>query len=143
MTEHHCTSAEIMEDSVGMAAYTMDSHNCQRFAKDGRIWNEGDVQVHGGLPYPISYRCVIPKKGECENLFIPFCLSASHIAFGSIRMEPVFMILAESCAHAAKVALQSNTSVQNLSYAVLRAELEKAGQVLSGVPPVDDPQGGE
>lgn len=144
MTEHHCTGAETIEDAVGMAAYTMDSHNCQRFVtKDGHVKNEGDVQVPGGPPYPISYRALIPKKGECENLFIPFCLSASHIAFGSIRMEPVFMILAESCVHAAGLALQQGISVQDVSYAELRQELEKAGQVLGNVARVADLQNGE
>lgn len=143
MTEHHCTGAKTERDAVGLAAYTMDSHNCQRYAKDGRIWNEGDVQVHSGPPYPISYRALIPKKGECENLFVPFCLSASHIAFGSIRMEPVFMILAESCVHAAKLAIRKDQAVQAVDYALLRDELQKAGQVLGNVAPVKNIQSGE
>jgi len=142
MTEHHCTGAELVEDSIALAAYTMDSHNCRRFARDGRVWNEGDVQVPCGPPYPVSYRAVIPKQGECENLFIPFCLSATHIAFGSIRMEPVFMILAESCVHAALLALRAGTSAQDVPYAELRAQLLAAGQILDPVPKAEDAQAG-
>lgn len=144
MTEHHCMGNETVEDAVALAAYTMDSHNCQRFVtKEGIVMNEGDVQVHSGPPYPISYRSLIPKKGECENLFVPFCLSASHIAFGSIRMEPVFMILSESCVHAAEVALDGGTSVQDISYAALKAKLEAAGQVLGNVANAVNKQSGE
>lgn len=143
MTEHHCTGAQVAEESIALAAYTMDSHNCRRIVLDGRVLNEGDVQVPGGPPFPISYRSVIPKRGECENLFIPFCLSASHIAFGSIRMEPVFMILAESCVHAALLALRHGTSVQEVPYEELRSQLLAAGQKLDGVPRVQDLQNGE
>lgn len=143
MTEHHCNGTETAGDAIGLAAYTMDSHNCRRFAKDGRIWNEGDVQVHTGPPYPISYRALVPKTGECENLLVPFCLSASHIAFGSIRMEPVFMILAESCVHAAKLAIQHETSVQAVDYPRLKEVLLQAGQVLGNVAAAKDTQSGE
>lgn len=143
MTEHHCTGAEVVVDSIALAAYTMDSHNCQRFVQDGLVRNEGDVQVPGGPPYPISYRAVIPRRGECQNLFVPFCLSASHIAFGSIRMEPVFMILAESCVHAAHLALKNDLPVQDVPYQDLRAALLAARQVLDPVPQVEDRQGGE
>ena len=144
MTEHHCTGAQTALDSVGLAAYTMDSHNCRRFAtEDGRVLNEGDVQVHGGDPYPISYRAIIPRRGECENLFVPFCLSASHIAFGSIRMEPVFMILAESSVHAAELAIRRETSVQEVPYDALREQLLSAGQILGNVKKVSDLQSGE
>jgi len=144
MTEHHCRSQEIVEDAIGMAAYTMDSHNCQRFVtKDGLVKNEGDVQIHSGPPYPISYRSIIPKRGECENLVIPFCLSASHIAFGSIRMEPVFMILAESGLHAISIALRDGSAVQDVSYDVLKADLLAAGQVLGDITTMAaDPQNG-
>ena len=143
MTEHHCTGAETVDDSVALAAYTMDSHNCQRFVRDGKVLNEGDVQVPAGAPYSISYRSLIPRRGECENLLIPFCLSASHIAFGSIRMEPVFMILAESCVHAAALALSDEVPIQDVAYDRLRSRLEGAGHVLDPVPKVEDTQGGE
>ncbi|HEY8967286.1 MAG TPA: FAD-dependent oxidoreductase [Candidatus Methylacidiphilales bacterium] len=143
MTEHHCRGEARAEDSAGLAAYTMDSHNCRRFVQDGRVLNEGDVQAPCGPPYPVSYRALVPKDGECANLFAPFCLSASHIAFGSIRMEPVFMVLAESCVHAALLALEKETPVQRVPYEDLRARLLAAGQVLDPVAPVRDPQAGE
>jgi FAD dependent oxidoreductase len=79
---------------VGMAAYTMDSHNCERLVVNGMVKNEGNVEKGGFGPYPVSYRALIPKAAECNNLYVPVCLSASHIAYGSIRMEPVFMVLA-------------------------------------------------
>ncbi|MCB0749842.1 MAG: FAD-dependent oxidoreductase, partial [Ignavibacteriae bacterium] len=96
----------------------------------GYVRNEGDVQVGGFPPYPISYRSIIPKKEECGNLLVPVCLSSSHIAFGSIRMEPVFMILAESATFAASLAISYVQEVQNVNYSTLRTELVKANQVL-------------
>jgi hypothetical protein len=137
MNEHHCRGTEIVEDVIGLAAYTMDSHNCQRFAQDGRVWNEGDVQVAGFPPYPISYRAIVPRRGECENLIVPVCLSSSHIAYGSIRMEPVFMILGQSSAAAASLAIDGNIAVQDVPYADLRQQLERDGQVLSWDVPTD------
>src|SRR5436190_22423380 len=98
MTEQHCRGQAVASDSVGLAAYNMDSHNCQRIVKNGHVENEGDVQVPPMKPYPISYRALVPKATECENLFVPVCLSGTHIAYGSIRMEPVFMILGQSAA---------------------------------------------
>lgn len=130
-TEADCTYQRKCDDPVGLAAYTMDSHNCRRFVRDGRVLNEGDVQVHVGGPYGISWRSLIPKLGECENLIVPVCLSASHIAYGSIRMEPVFMTMGQTAASAASLALDSGKpAVQALDYALLRARLEKDGQVL-------------
>lgn len=143
MTEHHCTGAALVDDSVGLAAYTMDSHNCQRFVRDGKVLNEGDVQVPAGPPYPISYRALVPRQGECGNLFVPFALSASHIAFGSIRMEPVFMILAESCVHAAWLALRDGVAVQEVEYAELKQRLLDANQVLDPTLQSADAQSGE
>lgn len=131
MTEHECRGARTAGDAIGLAAYTMDSHNCRRFVQDGRVRNEGDVQVHGFPPYPISYRAIIPRTGECENLLVPVCLSASHIAYGSIRMEPVFMILGQSAATAAHLALAAGGPVQRVPYPDLRAALLKGGQVLA------------
>lgn len=143
MTEHHCTGAAVADESVALAAYTMDSHNCRRFVQDGRVLNEGDVQAETGPPFPISYRALVPPRGACTNLFVPFCLSASHIAFGSIRMEPVFMILAESCVHAAILAMEGDCSVQDVPYEALRPALLAAGQILDPVPRVKDLQSGE
>jgi hypothetical protein len=143
MTEHHCTGRDVAGDAVGLAAYTMDSHNCRRVVIDGNVHNEGDVQIHSGPPYPISYRSIVPRSGECENVFVPFCLSASHIAFGSIRMEPVFMILAESAVEAAALAIEEDIPVQQVPYWELRERLITAGQVIDPVPPVKDVQAGE
>lgn len=130
MTEHNCRGQTKAEDPVGLAAYTMDSHNCRRIVKDGRAENEGDVQVGGFPPYPISYRAIIPKADECENLLVPICLSATHIAYGSIRMEPVFMILGQSAATAAALSLDAKFSLQKLNYGILRTCLLKDKQVL-------------
>src|ERR1041385_2243385 len=130
MTEKNCRESLQVEDAIGLAAYTMDSHNCQRIVKDGQVENEGDVQVGGFPPYPISYRSIVPKESECENLFVPVCLSASHIAYGSIRMEPVFMVLGQSAAVAANLALEKKCSVQDVRAAELREELLAGKQVL-------------
>lgn len=130
MTEKNCTRAEVAPDSVGMGAYNMDSHHIQRYiTKEGHVRNEGDVQVRV-RPYPISYRSIRPKAGECTNLLVPVCLSASHIAFGSIRMEPVFMVLGQSAATAAVHAIEQRVDVQRIDAARLRARLEQDGQVL-------------
>lgn len=131
ITEHVCLGRESCDDAVGMGAYNMDSHNCCRFVHDGRVVNDGDVQVKLPGPYPISYRAIVPPRGACGNLFVPVCLSATHIAYGSARMEPVFMILGESAAIAADVCLRETAAVQNLQYSGLRDELLAASQVLS------------
>lgn len=133
MTEHNCRGTVKAEDSVGLGAYNMDSHNCQRIAKAGRAVNEGDVQVPV-KPYSISYRSIVPKPSECANLFVPVCLSATHIAYGSIRMEPVFMILGQSAATAACFAIDEKISVQSVNYQKLRARLAADHQVLEWKP---------
>lgn len=140
MTQHNCQGNETVGDGVGMAAYGMDSHNCQRLVVNGMVKNEGDVQYHGFAPYPISYRSIIPKKEECVNLTVPVCVSSTHIAFGSIRMEPVFMVLGQSAAVAASMAIDNNSSVQEIDVNVLRKRL-KEDPYLDGSTPeilVDD-----
>ena len=139
MTQHNCQGRVVAEDSVGLAAYTMDSHNTQRYAKDGRVWNEGDVQVGGFSPYAISYRSLVPKKSQCANLLVPVCLAASHISYGSIRMEPVFMVLGQSTATAAAMAIDAKSSVQEVPYAKLRERLLADEQVLDWVGPKRTP----
>ena len=121
---------------VGMGSYNMDSHNVQRYVvhdADGSAYvrNEGDIQVNPGGPYPISYGALIPKKAECENLLVPVAVSSSHIAYGSIRMEPVFMILGQSAATAAVLAIDGELAVQDVPYDKLKARLLADGQVLS------------
>jgi hypothetical protein len=130
MTERHCEGGSAVLDPVGLAAYTMDSHHVRRQVIDGMVKNEGDVQMKVPAPYGISYRSIIPRRGECGNLLVPWSLSASHIAFGSIRMEPVFMSLAQSAAIAAREARLTGTTVQELPYKKLRAALLDAGIVL-------------
>lgn len=138
MTEHECRGRRIVPDSIGLAAYTMDSHNCRRFVHRPRssreqdsVLNEGDVQAHGFPPYPISFRAMVPKQAECENLLVPVSLSASHIAYGSIRMEPVFMIIGQSAAIAADLALAGRSPVQQVPYPDLHTALQRAGQILA------------
>ncbi len=132
MTEHDCKRDRICNDPIGLGSYNMDSHNCQRFVdKNGFVRNEGDVQVSPGGAYLISYRSIVPKKGEIENILVPVCLSASHIAYGSIRMEPVFMILGQSAATAAALAIDHKQSVQSVSYGSLQEILLNDQQVIA------------
>lgn len=131
MTEAHCENRTPIEDPVGMGAYALDSHNIQRVVFKGMVKNEGDIQVSlGGKPYGISYRALVPKANECQNLLVPWALSSTHIAFGSIRMEPVFMVLSQSAATAASMAIDDATSVQKVPYAKLRERLLADGQAL-------------
>jgi hypothetical protein len=134
MTEKNCLRQEVIEDSVGMGAYNMDSHNVRRhLTADGKVRNEGDIQV-SSKPYPISYRTIRPRAAECTNLLAPLVLSSSHIAFGSIRMEPVFMVLGQSAATAAVHAIQQKTTVQGIDYAKLKTQLLADRQVLDFIP---------
>lgn len=104
-----------------MGSYTIDSHNIQRYVTpEGHVQNEGDIGVGLKGPYEIAYGALVPKKGQANNLFVPVCVSSSHIAFGSIRMEPVFMILGESSATAAAMAIDADIAVQDVPYAKLR-----------------------
>ncbi len=130
MTENELTKKTPTPDSVGMGSYTIDSHNVQRYiTPEGYVQNEGDIGV-GITPYAIAYGSLVPKKGQCDNLVVTVCVSSSHIAFGSIRMEPVFMILGQSGATAAVLAMEANQPVQEVAYAALRERLLKDGQVL-------------
>ena len=131
MTQHDCEGRGAAADAVGLAAYTMDSHHVQRYVRDGRVWNEGDVEVGGFPPYPVAYRSIRPKKSECENLLVPVCLSASHIAYGSIRMEPVFMVLGQSAATAAAMAIDAGAAVQDVDVSALQERLRRDGQILA------------
>jgi hypothetical protein len=135
MTEQNVVGRRRAEDSIGLAAYGMDSHHTQRYVSpQGYAVNEGDVQVHGFPPYPISYRAIVPKRAECTNLLVPVCLSASHIAYGSIRMEPVFMILGQSAAAAAVEAIDEQAGVQAIEVSRLQQRLRADGQVLQWPP---------
>jgi hypothetical protein len=123
MTEKNVRGEEKVTDGIGMAAYGMDSHNNQRVVVNGMVKNEGDVQVGGFPPYPISYRSITPRRAEATNLLVPVALSASHIAYGSIRMEPVFMVLGQAAAVAAGMALDAGVPVQRVNVAAVQREL--------------------
>ena len=130
LTQNNCQGKVKVDDPIGMGSYPMDSHNTQRIIINGMVKNEGNVEKGGFDPYPISYRTITPKREECTNLLVPVCLSTSHIAFGSVRMEPVFMILGESAAVAAVQAINEGNPVQEIDYGTLKAQLEANGQVL-------------
>lgn len=131
MTQHNCQGREVVADPIGLAAYTMDSHHQQRYVTDaGHVRNEGDVQVGGFPPYGISYRALLPQRDEVSNLLVPVCLSASHIAFGSIRMEPVFMITGQSAATAAALAIDNDCALHDVPYQQLADRLLADRQIL-------------
>lgn len=138
MTEHHCRGVVVASRPVAMGAYTMDSHHVRRYATaDGVVRNEGNIEVSRNKdgsrfpPYPIDYGAVIPRREECSNLFVPVCMSASHIAFGSIRMEPVFFALGQVAGTAAALAVECGVPVQDIPYGKLVERLQTDGQVLS------------
>jgi hypothetical protein len=130
MIQADCQGLRVAPDSICLGSYNMDSHNAQRRVQNGHLRNEGDVQVRVPKPYPISYRAVVPRADECGNLLVPFALSASHTAFGSIRMEPVFMMISQSAATAAALAIDDGVSVQQVDYAKLAHQLRTDGQIL-------------
>lgn len=134
MTQADCLLQRVAEDSVGLASYAMDSHYCQRVVvvENGKavVRNEGGLYMPCPKPYPISYRSIVPKKSECVNLLVPVSLSASHVAFGSIRMEPVFMILGQSAGTAAAMAIENTGAVQDVDYGKLKERLLADGQRL-------------
>jgi hypothetical protein len=135
MTENELMKRKPTPDSVGMGSYGMDSHNIQRYiTPEGFVQNEGDIGVGLKAPYEIAYGAITPKRGEADNLLVPVCCSSSHIAFGSIRMEPVFMILGESAATAAAMAIDANSSVQEVPYEKLKEKLLANGQILHYTP---------
>ena len=131
MTENELMKRRPTPAAVGRGSYTIDSHNGQRYiTPEGGVQNEGDIGVPLPAPYEIAYGALVPKRGQADNLLVPVCVSSSHIAFGSIRMEPVFMVLAHSAATAAVLAMDRRLAVQDVPYADLRARLLADGQVL-------------
>ena len=131
MTQADCAGHRKVPDPIALGSFGMDSHVVQHFVTEsGKAQNDGVIWHVPPRPYGISYRSIIPPKGQCENLFSPICLSASHVAHGSIRMEPVFMALSQSAAIAAGLALDSNVSVQDMPYVALRAKLDAAKQIV-------------
>ena len=135
MTEHEIMGRRDVPEPVDMGSYTMDSHNVQRYiTPDGHMQNEGDIGVSPPEPYQIAYGSIVPKRAESQNLLVPVAMSASHIAFGSIRMEPVFMILGQSAATAAVLAIDNEQAVQAVDYARLREQLRADDQILEYSP---------
>ena len=131
MTENEILGRNPIYNSIGMGSYTMDSHNVQRYiTPEGFVQNEGDIAAHPKDPYKIDLGSILPKKEECSNLVVPVAVSSSHIAFGSIRMEPVFMLLGQSAGTVASMAIDSNSDVQDLPYSKIREQLLKDGQIL-------------
>ena len=132
MRQQVCEGSERVDDPVGLGSYTMDSHNVRRYIDEhGFVRNEGTLGMPVKTPYGISYRALTPKKAECTNLLVPVCISASHVVYGSMRMEPVFMVLGQSAATAAVQAIAARSSVQDVPYAALRTALLRDGQVLA------------
>jgi hypothetical protein len=131
MTENELQKRRRTPKPIGMGSYTIDSHNVQRYiTPEGHVQNEGDIGVSTYGPYQIAYESLVPHEHDCQNLLVPVCVSSSHIAFGSIRMEPVFMILGQSAATAAVLAIDRDRPVQHVDYDRLRARLLADGQVL-------------
>jgi hypothetical protein len=131
MTEHELLKRRPTPEPVGMGSYGIDSHNVQRYiTPEGFVQNEGDIGVSTKGPYQISYGALVPKAGQADNLLVPVCVSSTHIAFGSIRMEPVFMILGQSAATAASIAIDRGLRVQDVPYDALGARLERDRQIL-------------
>jgi hypothetical protein len=131
MTENELLKRRPTPEPIGMGSYGIDSHNVQRYVTpEGHVQNEGDIGVSTNGPYQISYGSIVPKEGECANLLVPVCVSSTHIAFGSIRMEPVFMILGHSAATAAALAIDGDVPVQRVEYGRVRERLLAEGQVL-------------
>ncbi|MBL7697656.1 MAG: FAD-dependent oxidoreductase [Chitinophagaceae bacterium] len=144
MTQHNCQGREVAKDTIGLAAYTMDSHNCRRLIVNGMVKNEGNVEIGGFGPYPVAYSSITPNANECVNLLVPVCLSASHIAYGSIRMEPVFMVLAQSAAVALSIAIEKKQTVQQVNIPGVLSLLRKNPLMDGSVPDilVDDDNSG-
>ena len=135
MTQHHACGKRVAADPVSLGTYGIDAHEIRRIVKDGVVTREGKLAEgrEGAGPYGISYRSIVPKQAECDNLLVTFALSASHVAFSSIRMEPVFMVSSQTAATAAAMAIDDGVPVQSVEYAKLKPRLVADGQIL-GMP---------
>ncbi len=133
MRQQNCLGTQFATEPIGLASYQMDSHSLARVPSGGLARSEGGLFAAVSQPFPISYRSIIPRTGQCENVFSTFALSASHVAFASCRMEPVFMITSQSAATAAAFAIDDNVSVQQVNYAKVAVQLRADGQLLDWV----------
>lgn len=131
MTQHNGLKRTLKApNSIGLATYAMDSHVVRRIlSEDGKVYEEGHF-YEMSPSYPVSYHSIVPKSEEAINLLVPVTLSASHVAYGSIRMEPVYMVLAQSAAIAADLSIKLNQPVQDIPYYILRGEMLKHGQII-------------
>ncbi len=137
VTQRDLEQSASTSTSIGMASYMIDSHNCRRVVVNRRVVNEGDLQIQTAGPFAIPYEAITPKSSECRNLLVPVCLSASHVAFSSIRMEPVFMVLGQSAGVAAAMAARGNHDVQELGVRTLQDKLRSQGQILDKPAKID------
>jgi hypothetical protein len=131
MTQADCENGSSPGTSVGLASYMIDSHNCRRVVVNGSARNEGDIQHQVSGPFTIPYEALIPNASDCINLIVPVCLSSSHVAFSSIRMEPVLMILGQSAGIAAALTAESRRYIQEIDRELLSRQLLDEGQILS------------
>jgi hypothetical protein len=131
MTEANAHGKQVAPHPVALAAYNIDIHAVRRIVVNGQPVNEGSNGGSVPHPYPVAYQSIVPRKSQCSNLFVPFCLSASHVVFGSIRMEPVFMELSQAAAMAAILATEEHVAVQDVDYEKLKLKLKGAGVVFT------------
>jgi hypothetical protein len=141
ITQHNATGLPHPDDTVALASYVMDAHNAKRVLVDGRPCNEGNVQQPLARPFGIPYRAIVPPAGSCTNLLVAAAISASHVAYSSVRMEPVFMMLGEAAGAAAALAAEADSSVQDVDHETLRKALSRTGAVLAWPPLTNGPQG--
>ena len=130
-SEQDCRRLRVCEDSVGLGSYNMDSNNVQRYVTpDGAAQNEGDVQVGPGGSYAISYRAIVPKKGEAANLLVPVCLSATHVAYSSVRMEPQYMMIGQAAGDTAALSIKDGVPVGKVNVETLQQKLRSQNAIL-------------
>ncbi len=131
LTQDYYDHRLTVSDAVGLANYSSDSHHVRRFAgPDGMVWVEGDTGGGSISPWRLPYRALIPPASECDNLLVPWAISASSVAFASMRMEPCFMVLSQSASTAASLCIERGETVQELPYELLRLHLIADGQIL-------------
>lgn len=134
ITEHDAKGGPHAEDGIALASYPLDSHGVTLYVDEsGLLHRERGFYVAGFKAFPISYRTLRPKPGECNNLLVVSCLSASHAAYGSVRMEPVFMMVGHAAGAAASIAIDSRITVQDVPYPALRERLLAEKQILERV----------
>ena len=138
MTQHDVQSKRKKYDTIGIGGYNMDVREVQWIAKQiywfplpkKMVLMEGYF-THPVEPYEIPYRCLLPRQAECNNLLVTSCVSASHMAYSSLRMEPQYMIMGQSAGVASALAVKSERDVHLIDITILQEELKKQKQILS------------